>query len=70
MLLPLQFNKNSQPSITGVLETVEITECDQILCGVALRDTNARDPWDFDFSGTTPALSVNISDFSPFGDNE
>ena len=70
MLLPSQFNKTSQPSITGVLEMVEITERDQILCGVALCDANARDSWDLDFSGTTPALGINISNFSLFGDNE
>jgi len=45
-------------------------ERDEILRGVAPRDTSVRDPWEMDFAGTTPALGVDITDFSPFNDNQ
>jgi len=70
-LPPPLFNKVSQPvSITHVLETVEVTEHNEILRGVAPRDTSVRDPWEMDFAGTTPALGVDITDFSLFNDNQ
>jgi len=69
-LPPPQFSRTSQPaSITHVLETVEVTERDQILRGVAPHNTNVQDPWEMDFSATTAVLSVDINDFSPFHDN-